>query len=102
MLKAADVNTLHHLLTLFNDIWHSESPPKQWKTGITLKLHLKGVLTACNSWRGINLLSVSSKILCSVFLEKLKKSVDGILIEEQAGFRPHNSCIDQIYLHLES
>ncbi|BFY97740.1 hypothetical protein BsWGS_00780 [Bradybaena similaris] len=97
MLKAADDNTLHHLLTFFNEIWQSESPPKEWKNGIIIKLTKKGDLTDCNNWRGITLLSIPSKMFCSMLLERLKKSVDEILREEQAGFRPHRSCTDQIF-----
>jgi hypothetical protein len=31
MLNAADDNTLKYLLSLYNNIWQSETPPNQWK-----------------------------------------------------------------------
>ena len=57
----------------------------------------KGDLSDCNNWRGITLLSVPGKIFCSILLNKIRSAVDHVLREEQAGFRPGRSCIDQIF-----
>ena len=44
------------------------------------------------NWRGINLLSVPSKVLARIILERLEKTLDERLITEQAGF-----CKDKSY-----
>ena len=96
MLKTADEYTLQKLLQLMNDSWQIESPPQQWKDGVIFKLPKKGDLSDCNNWRGITLLSVPGKLFCSMILERLKTAIDERLRDEQAGFRPKRSCIDQI------
>ena len=73
-------------------IWESEQIPEEWKEGYLVKLPKKGDLSSCNNWQGIMLLSVPSKILTRIILERLKKALDKTLREEQAGFRqdtPH-------------
>ena len=61
-----------------------------------MKLPKKGDLSSCNNWRGIMVLSVPSKILTKIILERLKKALDKTLREEQAGFRQDRSCTDNI------
>ncbi|XP_065574955.1 uncharacterized protein LOC136036580 [Artemia franciscana] len=51
-----------------------------------------------HSWRGINLLPVSSKLLASVILQCLQKALDATLREEQHGFRTGRSCSDLIFV----
>ncbi|KAI8515581.1 hypothetical protein Bbelb_063940 [Branchiostoma belcheri] len=57
----------------------------------------KGDLSNCNNWRGITLLSIPGKVFCAVLLRRLKKAVDCLLREEQAGFRSNRSCTEQIF-----
>ena len=52
-----------------------------------------GRLSNC---RGIQLLSIPSKVLARVILERIKADVNKLLREEQAGFRAGRSCADQI------
>ena len=42
------------------------------------------------------LLSIPSKVLTRVILNRIKVAVDEALRYEQAGFRKDRSCIDQI------
>ena len=56
----------------------------------------KGDTSQCNNWRGITLLSIPSKVLCSIILSRMKKEVDKKMRDEQAGFRQERSCVDQI------
>src|SRR5579871_5851057 len=97
ILSSIKTIKLSKLLCFINEIWREEKPPQQWKDGIIVKLPKKGDLSDCNNWRGITLLSVPGKILCSMMLERLKGQVDDKIREEQAGFRPKRSCIDQIF-----
>ena len=98
MLKADSAMSAKCLVELFNKVWTEEEVPDAWKRGIIIKLPKKGDLKECGNWRGINLLSVPGKIFCRVMLHRIKTSLDKILREEQAGFRPGRSCTDQIFV----
>ncbi len=43
------------------------------------------------------LLSIPSKVLCKVILNRIDKHIDTKLREEQAGFRAGRGCTDQIF-----
>ena len=87
------VEMMHNLL---GKIWDEENVPTEWKHGYIIKLPKKGDLGECKNWRGITLLSVPSKILNRILLERMKTAVDTCLRDEQAGFRQNRSCTDQI------
>ena len=87
------VDQLHYLL---NQIWTTEEIPTEWKKGLLVKLPKKGDLSQCGKWRGITLLSIPSKVLTKIILERMKDALDLTLREEQAGFRKERSCTDQI------
>ena len=96
-LLKSDINqTTDVLYILLNKIWETGTIPKDWKCGVLIKLPKKGDLSNCNNWRGITLLNVTSKILTRIILERLKKPLDEILRENQAGFRAKRSCSDHI------
>ena len=56
----------------------------------------KGNTSNCNNWRGITLLSVPSKVLIRIILDRIKTTVEQKLRKVQAGFREHRSCVDLI------
>jgi hypothetical protein len=85
------------LQPLFEEIWRKEEVPSQWTKGIIIKLPKKGAQNDCNNWRGITLLSVPSKILAKIIIQRITDSVDKSLRKEQAGFRKNRGCIDQIF-----
>ena len=58
----------------------------------------KGDLSKCSNWRGITLLSVPSKILGNILIERIRKVVDKELRKEQAGFRQGIGTSDQIFI----
>lgn len=89
--KAADM-----LLSLFQWIWQREIFPKEWKEGIVIKIPKKGDLSLCNNWWGIILLVVISKIFNKIILERIMYALKNNLHNEQAGFCPNRSCVDQI------
>ena len=95
-LKADIETTSLALHSLFTKIWEQEHSPMEWKEGHLIKLPKKGDLSNCNNYRGIMLLSVPSKVLSRVLLERMKDEVDCKLREEQAGFRKGRSCADQV------
>ena len=87
------VEALHRIL---NFVWEREVIPDDWKRGLLVKLTKKGDLSLCGNWRGIMLLSIPSKVLTRVILNRMKVAVDEALRDEQAGFRKDRSCIDHI------
>ena len=89
----ASSEMIHPLLM---KIWETEQIPEEWKKGYLVKLPKKGDLSSCNNWRAIMLLSIPSKILTRIILERLKKALDVTLREEQAGVRHDRSCTDHI------
>ena len=63
------------LETVFDAIWQQESIPKDWKGQIFVPLHKKGSCTACDSYRGIALLTTPSKVFAKSILNCLKPSL---------------------------
>ena len=95
-LKTDPTTTAEMLLPLFQKIWSERQVPPDWKKGHLVKIPKKGDLGLCKNWRGIMLLSVPSKVLTRIILERLKDAIDKKLRPEQAGFRKDRSCTDQI------
>jgi len=71
--------------------------PDDWTKGIIIKLAKKGALSDCNNWCSITLLSIPSKILAKIIIQRITDAIDKQLREEQARFRKGRGCIDQIF-----
>ena len=98
-LKEGGPCTVEALHSILNFVWEKEVIPDDWKRGLLVKLTKKGDLERrrlCGNWRGIMFLSISSKVLTRVILNRMKVAVDEALRDEQAGFRKDRSCIDHI------
>ena len=48
----------------------------------------KGNLKECKNWRGITLLSVVSKVMGRIVIDRIRTGVESKLRKEQAGFQP--------------
>ena len=83
-LKADPAMSAEMLQPLLQKIWEQEHVPADWRLGYLVKLPKKGDLSQCGNWRGIMLLSVPSKVLTRVILERLKEALDKKLRTEQA------------------
>jgi hypothetical protein len=88
--------TIELLHPLFVKIWRTGVVPDDWKKGLLVKLPKKGDVTNCKNWRGITLLSVTSRILSRLVLNRVKICIEERLRREQAGYQSKRSCIDQI------
>jgi len=77
-------------------IWKEEKIPEDWEEGLIIKILKKGDLSNWNNWRWVTLLSIPSKILTSIILNRIQNTVKQHLRKEQAGFRKHRSCVDFI------
>ena len=96
VLKADVAATTELLYVRLNKIWDPEEIPTKWKIGLLVKFPKKGNLSECKNWRGNMLLSISSKVLCRVILDRIQGALGKQLRKEQAGFRKEKSCRDHI------
>ena len=79
VLKADISAATDVLYNLLNEVWDKEEIPTEWKTGVLVTIPKKGNLSECKNWRGITLLSVPSKIICCIILDKIHESQYQIL-----------------------
>ena len=84
------------LHSLFNKMWNEEDLPQDWILDLLVKLPKKVDLCLCKNGRGIMLLTVASKVLCKIILERMKDALEGRLRDEQAGFRKERSYCHQM------
>ena len=77
LFKADAVTIANILQPLYNNIWDRKKIPDDWNQGIIIKIPKKGALSECSNWRGITLLSTSSKILTKVIMRRLYITVCG-------------------------
>lgn len=97
MLKVDTDGMATHLYGIFNTIWITEKIPSRWTESIIVKVPKKGDLSICDNWRGICLMPIPAKIFGRIIVNRLKTEVEGILREEQAGFRSGASTTQQIF-----
>ena len=64
------------LQSSLNKTRNEEVISRHWKLGLLVKLPKKGDLSLCKNWRGIMLLSVASKVICKIILERVKDSIE--------------------------
>ena len=79
MLKAGRDVITETLTEIFKEIWEEEEIPVDWKTGLIVKLSKKGSLSLCKNWRGITLLSITSKVFSRVILNTISTALDPML-----------------------
>lgn len=86
---------------LFNRIMCERRVPKNWLVGLIVPIYKnKGDRQDCNNYRGITLLSCFSKLFTSAVNERLNDfcEANGILKENQTGFRSGYSTTDHVFL----
>ena len=88
------IDQLHHIC---NDIWTKETIPDDWTKSIILTMPKKGDITKCENYMTISLIKHSSKILLEIIRSRMKPYVETILAEEQTGFRPGRSTVEQAF-----
>ena len=98
ILKAGGRPIVKWLHEIFVDVWLTEETVGDWTTAILIQLYKnKGDKTICDNYRGISLLTVTSKVFSRVILNRVQGTLDKQLLEEQAGSRTNRSTIDQIF-----
>ena len=82
----------------FDHVWTSDDIPEDWYKGIILRLYKgMGSKTECGNYGGITLLSVPSKVFAHVLLNHIKPLLLSKRRQEQSGFTPGHSTVDQIF-----
>ena len=97
LMKPGGQAIISTLTTLLSTCWTSKTVPDEWRKSIIVKLPKKGILTDCNNWRNICLLSIPGRILSTVLVKRLRSAVVVTQKEGQAGFRTGRSCTERIF-----
>jgi len=68
--------TAEMLYLLLEKIWKEEKIPEVWEEELIIKIPMKGDSSNCNNWRGVTLLSIPSKILTRIILNRIQNTVN--------------------------
>ena len=89
------VSELWHKAAHADDGLEAEEWPVEWLTGLVIHMwKRKGSKKDKNTWRGITLLSVGSKILARIVSSRTQKWSEQFLDETQCGFRGRRGVDD--------
>ena len=85
---------------LIKNCFETEVIPQEWAEGIIFPIYKAGDGRNPENFRGISLLCIIGKIYTAVLHSRLSGwcESNGILAEEQGGFRPGRGCVDQLYV----
>ena len=97
LIKAGGEHMIEALHNICNKIWSNHIWPSSWTKSLVITLPKKGDLQQCNNYRTLSLISHPSKILLRIILNRLKPQAAEIIAEEQAGFMPGRSTVEQIF-----
>ena len=86
------------IYTICQRAWEEETFPEIWTKSVIVTIPKKGDLKLCENYRTISLVVHASKILLEIIRRRLKPHIEMHLSEEQAGFRPGRSTIEQIFV----
>jgi hypothetical protein len=92
---------LEFILKFFNRILETGVIPDDWSIGTVLPLYKnKGPPTDPGNYRGITLLSCLGKLFTAILNGRITKFMNenGLLGNEQAGFRAGHSTMDHVFL----
>lgn len=100
-IKNAPSKMIDIMTNLFNVVLKSGVVPSNWCLGVIKPMYKqKGAREDPDNYRGITLLSCVGKVFTAMLNDRLASYVSavGILGDEQAGFRPGFSTIDQMFV----
>ena len=95
LIKHATAQAQEIIRIIFNKCLSGEEIPRDWKTSYINSIFKKGNRKECSNYRGISITSSIGKLYERVL--KVRIENEAIEIEEQNGFRPGRSCIDNIF-----
>jgi hypothetical protein len=91
------------VLKIIRLMWTASKIPEALSRALVVSLPKKGDMTDMNNYRGISLINVLLKTLCSIVIHRIGVAVEGlgIIVREQAGFRPKEECLGQVAALIE-
>lgn len=91
------------LYLVFQSMLEDGSVPDCWRTSEVVSIPKSGDLQRPENYRGIALIPVGLKILCSLIVNRFNIIVEekNLIRREQAGFRSREECIGQVISLLE-
>ena len=75
-----------------------EEVPSEWLKGVIFPIMKKGDKNDMRNYRGISLLSVVGKVFAVILNNRLTEWGEGVLVEEQFGFRAGRGCRDPLFV----
>ena len=97
LIKEGGDNLKVWLKGLYNEIWRTGKPPKEWTRSIICPIFKKGDKTECKNYRGISLLTHVGKMYEGILERRLRAVLEDRLGEWQYGFRPGRSIVDLVF-----
>ena len=98
MIKICDKSLIKPLMLIFKKSIRSSYYPDIWKKSNIIPVHKKNDKRLVNNYRPISLLPVFGKIFEKIIFNKIYNylSKENLLNPNQSGFRPSDSCINQL------
>ena len=99
MIKKGGETIRNVLLDLFNEvIKQDQQAPEQWKQNMLTIVFKKGDPKDPGNYRPISVIPILYKILARLLYARLAPQLIGQQCEDQAGFRPHYSTVDHLFV----
>src|SRR3984885_7608136 len=98
MIQAGERCSVEMLHTLCNKIYYEKKCPTDWGKAIIVPIHKKKDRRECSNYRGISLLSIPGKVYTRVLQQRMRRYIEEVIAEEQAGFRTGRGTIDQLFV----
>ena len=99
MLKCGGECLLEWLRSVCNACILEEKVLNDWIRVIIVPIYKgKGNRSKCKNYRGISLLSIPGKAYGRILIEKVRSLTEGLIGEQQCGFRSGRGCVDQVFL----
>ena len=98
MLKLCQISICKPLLIIFRTCMRRGKFPTDWKKANIVPIHKKSDKQTLKNYRPISLLPVCGKIFERLLYNKLYSFLDSnsLLSPNQSGFRPGDSCVNQL------
>ena len=100
LLKVDHPESIRHFHNLLVNVWRTGGVPPRWKYATIKVLEKKKDRSDCYNYRGSLLVARSGKVLLKIVASRLSNycEAEGILPEEQCGFRPARSAVEIVFV----
>ncbi|KAK6763707.1 hypothetical protein RB195_024147 [Necator americanus] len=98
MLNSVPLSGIREMTKIIRSILIDERMTDSWRHAIIITLHKKLSVMDPGNYRGISLLHLMYKVLERIIPDRPIKHREETTRNEQAGFRPGRSAIDQVFI----